>query len=104
MKIKPYDGRHDQQIETLVECIKHKMAEHAEKGEWSAVSVHKLLLYLRSEVKELEDAVQDGNLIECLREVGDVGTCLVMIAETLMRQRTLTPEVIDAVRARNKGT
>lgn len=100
MKIKPYDGRHDGQIETIVELVKHKMAEHSYKGEWSNITVANLFEYLQSEVAELDLAIADGNVIEALREIGDVGACLVMIAESLMRQRTLTPAVIKDVQER----
>ncbi len=103
MKIKPYDGRHDDQIKTLVELIAHKAAEHAEKGEWSSYTLEHLVDYMDGEVNEMKTAMVSGNLIETLREIGDVGLCLVMIAEKLMRDRTLTPSVIEDVRNRNNG-
>lgn len=99
-KIKSYDGRHDLQIRTLTELIKHKAAEHSYKGEWSAVTTAQLFEYLKSEVEELDVAIADGNVIEALREMGDVGFCLVMLSESMMRERTLTPEVIAGVKRR----
>lgn len=100
MKVKSYDGRHDPQIATLIELIQHKAAEHSYKGEWSKLSTDTLFKYMQGEVTELHLAIERGNMFEALREIGDVGFCLVMLAESLMRERTLTPEAIAHVQAR----
>lgn len=92
MKIEPYDGRHDQQIASLVEAIRYKMAVHADKGQWDDVPLSKLLKGLATEVLELERAIDKMDVLEAIHECGDIGAYATMIIECMMRSRTLKPD------------
>lgn len=94
MKIKKYQGEFDNQISTLLEAMQYKLGVHADKGPWTEVPLPRLLEVLQDEVNELIASCANSDVLEGVHECGDVAICVMMIAEVLMRSRTLTPSVI----------
>lgn len=74
-EVEPY--RDD--IRRFIDAMIYKLKVHAHKGRWEDKPIWERLDKLKGEVKELEQAIHGGNLIEIALEAADVGNYALII-------------------------
>lgn len=67
-EVEPYKEELRQHINAMV----YKLKVHSKKGKWENVDLATVLELLRNEAIELQEAVNQGNMIEILLESADV--------------------------------
>lgn len=67
-------------IRRFMHAMVYKLKVHHKKGRWESIDLDKALALMKDEVKELEDAIAGGNLIEILTEAADVGNYGMIVA------------------------
>lgn len=72
--------QYEDDIRRFVHAMVYKLKIHHNKGRWEDLPIGKALQLLRGEVKELDEAMRGGNLIEILTEAADVGNFAMIIA------------------------
>lgn len=73
-------------------AMEHKLKLNDHKGGWDEISVEDLLDLLEEEVKELREAVTEGNPYEIIFEAADVANFAMMIAHNTSEEiRYATP-------------
>lgn len=75
-----------QDIRRFMDAMVYKIKKNAHKGRWQDLSVADALDLLREEVRELEEAVKDGNRIEIELEAADVAN-FALIVSAIMIER-----------------
>ena len=67
-------------IRRFVHAMIYKLKVHHKKGRWEDMTMTEFLPLLAGELSELEEAVNDGNLIEILTEAADCANMALIIA------------------------
>lgn len=79
-KLPPEVAQYEHDIRRFVDAMIYKLKVHHRKGRWEGKTVAEYLPLLHGEVKELEEAIEGGNLLEILTEGGDVANMAMIIA------------------------
>jgi NTP pyrophosphatase (non-canonical NTP hydrolase) len=67
-------------IRRFVDAMVYKLRVHHRKGRWDGKTVDEYQPLLAGEVKELDDAVASGNMVEILTEAADVANMAMIIS------------------------
>lgn len=74
------------EIRRFVEAMVYKLAVHSDKGKWEDLAAEKALGFLATEVKELQEALDRGNMVEILLEAADVGNYALILSAIVMER------------------
>lgn len=74
------------EIRRFVEAMVYKLVKHSGKGKWEGYDVEKTLGLLGGEVKELQEALDRGNMVEILLEAADVGNYALILSAIVMER------------------
>lgn len=67
-------------IRRFVEAMVYKLKLNAHKGMWDGYSENKAIGLLCDEVAELDEAVEDGNMVEVMLEAADVANFAMIVS------------------------
>lgn len=76
--------QHD--IRRFVEAMVYKLVKHSGKGRWEGLGTEKGLDLLKDEVRELDEALQRGNMVETMLEAADVANFALIISAIVMER------------------
>lgn len=78
-----------EEVEIFSHAMEYKLRANDHKGGWENQSTPRLFELLKGEVKELEQALEGGNLLEVMLEAADVANYAMMIAWNAMKGKML---------------
>lgn len=81
-----YDGRYDPELKMLSDAMKVKLMANAHRGKWENLDLDKAFDLLQGEVKELREAIENGNVVEILMESADLANYALMIADVAIKK------------------
>lgn len=84
--IPPEVEQYAPEIARFVEAMVYKLGVHHKKGKWEGIDKFKTMELLAGEVKELESAIQRGNMVEQLLEAADVANYALIISAKAMEK------------------
>lgn len=82
----PETEQYGHEIMRFVEAMIYKLTVHSKKGKWENYDVQEALSKLRGEVKELDEAIARGNMVEQMLEAADVGNYALIISAKAMEK------------------
>jgi hypothetical protein len=71
-------------IRRFVDAMLYKMAMHRNKGRWQDASLPGVMSALEGEVKELYEAIANGNTVEVMLEAADVANYAMIVASIII--------------------
>lgn len=86
-------------LKRFIDAMVYKLHIHRSKGRWEKLDLEKTLLLLEDEVKELRNAVEEGNSTDILLESADVAN-FAMIASSIALERMVS-QILNKKEATN---
>lgn len=74
-------------LKRFFDAMVYKLRKNAAKGRWEKYSIIETLMLLRTEVEELDAAIQEGNDIEVVLEASDVANFAMIAAAIALEGR-----------------
>ncbi len=75
------------ELANFIDGMVYKLAKNAHKGKWEDLDLAGALSRLEDEVRELEEAIKEGNRIEIILEAADIANFAMMVASVAIRGR-----------------
>lgn len=80
-----------EEVRKFAHAMEYKLAKNDHKGGWENVSIEELLTLLEKEVKELKQAIIDGNDVDIQLEAADVANFAMMAAHNARLRKDYPP-------------
>lgn len=82
---------YEQQLKRFTDAMRYKLKMNSHKGNWEKLSLEDAIKYLKGEIKELEDALTHGNVVEISLEAADVANFAFMISDIATTRFLMDP-------------
>ena len=80
------DLHYEREIKMFADAMRYKLTLNSSRGKWEDTTIGYVMEKLRREVKELEEAIAKGSMVEILLEGADVANYAMIASHLAMRE------------------